>query len=206
MNLKNSLLTLASICFLCFSRPGYSDPAIVGAPAPEFTIKDAQGNQHSLSQYKGKNVVLEWFNPDCPFVKKFYKNGDMAAFQKKVVEAGDVWLTINSSAEGRQGHIAASDASEAQTKFGLASTALLLDPEGTVGRAYGARTTPHLFVVDANGTLAYAGAIDSIPSTSSDDVSRATNYVTEALTALKSGKKVETSSTEPYGCSVKYKG
>ncbi len=206
MKLRKSLLTIASAFLLCCAQLGYADTAVVGAPAPEFTIKDAQGNQHSLSQYKGKNVVLEWFNPDCPFVKKFYKNGDMAAFQKKVVEAGDVWLTINSSAEGRQGHIAASDASEAQTKFGLASTALLLDPEGTVGKAYGARTTPHLFVVDANGTLAYAGAIDSIPSTNSDDVSRATNYVTEALTALRSGKKVETSATEPYGCSVKYKG
>jgi peroxiredoxin len=206
MNLKNSLLTLASICFLCFSKPGYSDTAVVGAPAPEFSIKDAQGNEHSLSQYKGKNIVLEWFNPECPFVNKFYKKGDMAALQKKVIDAGDVWLTINSSAEGRQGHISAAEAAQAQANLGLASTALLLDPEGTVGRAYGARTTPHLFVVDANGTLAYAGAIDSIPSTSSDDVARATNYVTEALTALKSGKKIENPATEPYGCSVKYKG
>jgi peroxiredoxin len=206
MKLKNSLLTITSALFLCFSQLAYADTTVVGAPAPEFTIKDAHGNPHSLSQYKGKNVVLEWFNPDCPFVKKFYRNGDMAAFQKQVVESGDVWLTINSSAEGRQGHISASDAREAQTKLGLASTALLLDPEGAVGKAYGARTTPHLFVVDANGTLAYAGAIDSIPSTNSDDVSRATNYVTEALAALKAGKKVETSATDPYGCAVKYKG
>ncbi len=206
MKLKTSLLTIVSAALLSFCQVGYADPAIVGAPAPEFTVKDAQGNKHSLSQYKGKNVVLEWFNPDCPFVKKFYEKGDMAALQKQVVAAGDIWLTINSSAEGRQGHISESEAKEAQSKLGLASSALLLDPDGVVGKAYGARTTPHLFVIDAAGTLAYAGAIDSIPSTDSDDISRATNYVTQALAALRSGKKVATSSTDPYGCSVKYKG
>lgn len=206
MKIKPSLLALISACILCVSQRSHAEPAIVGSPAPEFTVTDAQGNQHSLSQYKGKNVVLEWFNPECPFVKKFYKNGDMTKFQKQVVEGGDVWLTISSSAEGRQGHISATDAKEIQTKLGLASTALLLDPEGPVGKAYGARTTPHLFVIDAQGTLAYAGAIDSEPSTDADDISKATNYVTEAVTALKSGKKVDTASTEPYGCSVKYKG
>jgi peroxiredoxin len=206
MKLKSILYTFVTACILNSSQMSYAQPAVVGAPAPEFTVTDANGATHSLSQYKGKNVVLEWFNPECPFVKKFYKNGDMPKLQKQVVEGGDVWLTINSSAEGRPGHLNASNAKEVQTALGLSSTALLLDPEGTVGMAYGARTTPHLFVIDAQGTLAYAGAIDSAPSTDPDDIAKATNYVTEAITALKSGKKVTTSSTDPYGCSVKYKG
>jgi peroxiredoxin len=204
MKLKNLILSVSLACVACLSRDVVADPAVVGAAAPAFEAIDTEGVKHSLSNYKGKNVVLEWFNPECPFVKKFYRNGDMAKLQKRVVEGGDIWLTINSSAAGKQGHIDPDQATGMQTKLGVAGTALLLDPQGTVGRAYGARTTPHLFVIDAQGVLAYAGAIDSTPSTDPSDIAASTNYVIKAIQDLKSGSKVQTSSTEPYGCSVKY--
>jgi len=204
MKLKHLTLIVILAGIARLSRDAAAEPAIVGAPAPEFEAVDTEGVKHALSKYKGKNIVLEWFNPECPFVKKFYKNGDMAKLQKKVVEGGDIWLTINSSAAGKQGYIDPAQASGMQTKLGVASTALLLDPQGAVGRSYGARTTPHLFVIDAQGVLAYAGAIDSTPSTAPSDIASSTNYVLKAIQELKSGGKVQTSSTEPYGCSVKY--
>jgi peroxiredoxin len=178
----------------------------VGAPAPEFSITDSSGTTHTLAQYRGKNVVLEWFNPGCPFVKKFYKNGDMARFQKQVLAGGDIWLTINSSAEGRQGYLTPEEAKSTKEELGLTSTALLLDPEGAVGLKYGAKTTPHIFVVDARGVLAYAGAIDDKPSTDPGDIASATNYVLKSIQALKEGRGVEVPTSDPYGCSVKYKG
>jgi peroxiredoxin len=181
-----------------------SDPAKVGASAPDFTLKNAQGAEVSLKSFAGKTVVLEWFNPGCPFVKKFYTNGDMQRFQRESIAKGVAWLTINSSAEGKQGHLTSAEALDVITELGLASTALLLDPNGTVGTLYGARTTPHMFVINPQGTLVYAGAVDSVPSTRSNDIASATNYVLTAIDAINAGKTPEPSDTEPYGCGVKY--
>lgn len=178
--------------------------AQVGGAAPDFRLQDANGKETSLSQFKGKTVVLEWFNPGCPFVKKFYSGGDMQRFQKEVVGKGGVWLTIASSAEGKPGYISLQDAPKAVSSMDLQSTALLLDPKGTTGRAYGARTTPHMYVVNPAGTLVYAGAIDSTPSTDSDDIPGATNYVLNAVDGIAKGKDFDPVSTGPYGCSVKY--
>jgi peroxiredoxin len=177
----------------------------VGAAAPDFSLPDASGAQVSLASFKGKNVVLEWFNPGCPFVKKFYRNGDMQRFQEQVLNNGGVWLTISSSAAGKQGHITPEEAQEVVSQNKIRSSALLLDSNGAVGKTYGARTTPHMFVIDAKGTLVYDGAIDSEPSTDSSDIAGATNYVLSALEALKKGRPVSPASTDPYGCSVKYK-
>lgn len=211
----NALRTLATLCIsvtLCISlvalvgmNEAYSDTASVGKPAPAFSLKNAQGQPVTLSQFAGKVVVLEWFNPNCPFVKKFYANKDMQGFQKAARDKGVVWLTVNSSAEGKQGYIAPEEALSFATSQGLDPAALLLDPEGIIGKAYGARTTPHMYVVDAKGVLAYAGAIDSTSSTRSQDIASSSNYVMQALDAILQGRAPAPASTEPYGCSVKYK-
>jgi peroxiredoxin len=177
---------------------------VVGDVAPEFTAKDSTGKDVSLNTFKGKIVVLEWFNPNCPFVKKFYKNGNMQKFQETLAAKGVVWLTVNSSASGRSGHLSPEEAQETRKELGMKSTALILDEDGKVGKAFGARTTPHMYVVGTDGKVAYAGAIDSEASTSADDIAGATNYVTNAVSALTAGKAVDPASTEPYGCSVKY--
>lgn len=178
--------------------------AVVGAQAPQFTVKDSTGKEISLSSFKGKVVVLEWFNPGCPFVKKFYRNGDMQRFQQDLGAKGVVWLTIDSAAPGKSGHLTAGEAETTRTELGMKSSALLLDESGTIGKSYGARTTPHMFVISTDGKVAYAGAIDSESSTDSDDIAKATNYVVAAVDTLLANKPVEISSTEPYGCSVKY--
>ena len=178
--------------------------AQVGSAAPDFRLPDSQGKETSLSQFKGKTVVLEWFNPGCPFVKKFYSGGDMQRFQKTAREKGAVWLTINSNAEGKPGYISQEKAADVVGSLQLQSTALLLDPKGSVGRSYGARTTPHMYVIDPKGTLVYAGAIDNEPSTDSSDIAQAQNYVLNAVESVASGRPIEPNSTEPYGCSVKY--
>lgn len=203
MNVFRGSLALA-VSILGLVGSAFAD-AMVGSPAPDFTLTDSMGKQHSLKDFKGKVVVLEWFNPECPFVKKHYKPGAMQTSQQKVTAGGAVWLTINSSAEGKQGHLTAEAANKLKEDQKIASTAILFDPEGTVGKSYGAKTTPHMFVVAADGTLAYAGAIDSTASADSDDIPNSTNYVLNAVEALTAGKKVEPSSTSPYGCSVKYK-
>lgn len=176
----------------------------VGASAPDFTAKDSSGKDVSLSAFKGKIVVLEWFNPNCPFVKKFYKNGNMQKFQESLAGKGVVWLTVNSSASGRSGHLSPEEAQETRKELGMKSTAFILDEDGKVGKAFGARTTPHMYIVSADGKIAYAGAIDSEASTSADDIAGATNYVLAATEELLAGKPVAVASTEPYGCSVKY--
>jgi peroxiredoxin len=178
--------------------------AVVGQPAPAFSLPDSKGGTQSLGSFKGKLVVLEWVNPDCPFVQKHYGSGNMQKLQKTYAAKGIAWLTIDSSAPGKQGHLDPS-AAEAFIKEKAASpTALLLDPQGKVGRAYGAKTTPHMFVIDASGRLIYNGAIDDKPSTDPADVATATNYVRAALDEALSGKPVTTATTQPYGCSVKY--
>jgi hypothetical protein len=178
--------------------------AVVGKPAPAFTLKDASGTPRALAEFSGRTVVLEWWNPDCPFVGKHYGSGNMQRLQKEWTGKGVVWLTVNSSGAGHQGHVDGAKAAELMRTRGGSATAVLLDPDGVVGRAYGARTTPHMFVIDAKGTLAYEGAIDDRPSTDQADVAAARSYVGEALAAVTAGRPVPTATTTPYGCGVKY--
>lgn len=180
-----------------------AEPAI-GSPAPALTLTDTRGKQHNLADYKGKHVVLEWVNFGCPFVKKHYESGNMQATQKKAVEKGAIWLSVCSSAQGKQGHMSAADWNEEIADRKLASTAVLIDESGQAGRAYGAKTTPHMYIVDPDGVLIYKGAIDDKPTTKKDSIAGARNYVLAALDESMAGKPVSMASTKPYGCSVKY--
>lgn len=172
--------------------------------APAFTLLDVNGTEHSLAQYAGKIVVLEWTNYDCPFVKKFYSVGAMQALQAKYTEKGVVWLSICSSATGKQGHFTKAQWLARMEKSGVKATAVLLDESGETGKAYGAKNTPHMYVIDKAGKLVYQGAIDDKRSANSGDIEGARNYVKEAIKALLEGKPVEVAKTAPYGCSVKY--
>jgi peroxiredoxin len=178
--------------------------ATVGQPAPAFTLTDSKGQTHALADFKGKTVVLEWTNHECPFVKKHYGAKNMQAQQGSAAGDGVVWLTINSGAPGKQGHVDAAGAEAVMARDGFKSTAYLLDASGDTGRAYGAKTTPHMYIIDGEGVLRYNGAIDSIPSADPADIPAATQYVTQALGELAAGKAVSVVSTQPYGCSVKY--
>jgi peroxiredoxin len=178
--------------------------ALVGSPAPAFTATDDRGATHRLADYKGKFVVLEWHNNGCPYVGKQYGSGNMQRLQKEWTGKGVIWLTVESSAPGSQGYVTA-DASQAYMKQkGGAPTAVLLDPDGKIGHAYGAKTSPHMFIVDPTGRLVYNGAIDDKPTTDLADVATARNYVAEALTEAMAGQPVKTATSTPYGCSVKY--
>lgn len=178
--------------------------AVVGQPAPAFTATDSNGRKVSLADFRGKPVVLEWTNADCPFVQKWYSGGDMQKLQGDARKQGAVWLTINSGAPGKQGHVDGKAANAKMRAQGFQSTAYLLDGDGTIGRAYGARTTPHMFVIAPDGTLAYAGGIDSIPSANPADIAKAEPLARLAITQVAAGKPVETPTSKPYGCSVKY--
>lgn len=178
--------------------------AMVGEPAPEFTLTDERGAARSLGEFKGKFVVLEWFNNGCPFVNKHYGSGNLQAIQADATGRGAVWLTIVSSAPGKQGSLTPEQAPAVIAERGAHPTALLLDPNGAVGRLYGAKTTPHLFLVNPEGRVIYAGAIDDRPSTDPADIPGATNYVRQALDEAMAGKPVSVPSTQSYGCSVKY--
>lgn len=193
---------LSTLLAVGLSGAGFA--ATVGQPAPGFTLTDSNGKTHSLGDFKGKTVVLEWTNHECPFVVKHYGANNMQ--QQQAAATGDnvVWLSINSGAAGKQGHVDGAGANAVMTKNGHKSTAYLLDADGKVGQAYGAKTTPHMYVIDANGVLAYNGAIDSIPSADQADIPKATQYVTQALGEIKAGKPVSVATTKPYGCSVKY--
>jgi peroxiredoxin len=176
----------------------------VGKTAPNFSLPDTNGKTHSLADLKGKYVVLEWYQPDCPFVRKHYRSGNMQALQKEYTAKGVTWLSIDSSAPGEEGNYPASKLNEISAQDSAARTALLLDPSGEVGRLYGAKTTPDMYVIDPSGILVYKGAIDNKRSTDLADVKTATNYVKVALEAVMAGKTVATTATQPYGCSVKY--
>jgi len=178
--------------------------ATVGEVAPNFTLTDVSGKKHSLAEYKGKYVVLEWINFGCPFVVKHYGSGNMPSLQKKYEEQGVVWLAVCSSAPGKQGHYEGTDLMAAIEDNGCMANAYLIDSDGAVGRMYNAKTTPNMYVLDPSGKLIYAGAIDDKPTTSQSDVKGATNYVQEALDAAMAGKPVAVSNTQPYGCGVKY--
>jgi len=173
-------------------------------PAPDFTLTDTQGKSHSLKDFKGKYVVLEWVNFGCPFVKKHYDSGNMQKLQKQYTDKDVVWLSICSSAAGKQGHYSAEEAEKMRTEHKSNQTAYLIDESGEVGKTYGARTTPHMFVIDPQGKLIYQGAIDSIRSTDKADVDKADNYVEMALDAAMAGDSIAKQETQPYGCSVKY--
>ncbi len=202
------LVFLAVIGTLAFATfPARADEkAVIGKPAPEFMLPGSDCRAHALADYKGKVIVLEWTNPGCPFVKKWYGSGEMQKLQKEATAAGVVWLRINSSAPGKQGSQSPSETVATEREQHIASTMTLLDPEGKVGRLYGAKTTPHMFVISSKGLLVYAGAIDSKPSVDPADIPGATNYVTAALADLAAGKPVATPATQAYGCSVKYAG
>jgi peroxiredoxin len=178
--------------------------AKVGDPAPPFTGTDTRGTAHSLAGLRGKWVVLEWHNQGCPYVKKHYDSGNMQKLQREWTAKGVVWLTVISSAAGKQGHVTPADADAYVAARKAAPTAVLLDPLGTIGLAYEAKTTPHMFVIDPQGRLVYAGAIDDAPTTDTADVATAKNYVSAALTEAMAGKAVTTPSTKAYGCGIKY--
>jgi peroxiredoxin len=178
--------------------------ATVGQRAPEFTGKDSQGKSISLADYRGKYVVLEWTNRDCPYTKKQYDSGNMQALQKEWTAKGVIWLTILSSAQGEQGYLDAAQENAQMVRASAHPTAAILDPSGTIGREYGAKTTPHMFIIDPQGRLIYDGAIDDKPTTDLADVKGAKNYVSAALNEAMAGQAVQLATTRPYGCSVKY--
>lgn len=176
----------------------------IGKPAPDFTLPDLSGKKHELSNYKGKYVVLEWVNFGCPFVKKHYGSHNMQNLQKEFSDKGVVWLSICSSALGKQGNESAESAEKGISQFGWAASAYLVDENGKVGKLYNAKTTPEMFVVDPKGTLIYEGAIDDKPTPNPAAIEGSNNYVKAALNESTAGKSVTIPSTKPYGCSVKY--
>ena len=183
--------------------PGQAE-VTVGATAPEFMAVDTNGQEQSLSAYRDRFVVLEWVNHECPFVGKHYGSGNMQKLQGRYTEQGVIWLSICSSAPGNQGHFSPEEANRLTAEKGASPTAVILDEDGEIGRMYGAKTTPHMFVIDPQGRLIYQGAIDSVPGTDRSEIAQAENYVEAALEAALNGNPVEVPSTKSYGCSVKY--
>ena len=202
MKTKSILITLGSLVTATLFA---TDVPPVGSAAPDFSLADAKGQTHSLSQYKGKYVVLEWFNPECPFVKKHYGGGNMQKLQAEYTGKGVVWLSIDSSAPGMEGSLTPDQAQKTMSEWKTKQTALLLDPEGKAGRAYGAKNTPDMIVINPEGKIVYEGAIDSKATPNPADISSSTNYVKVALDESMAGKPVSNATTKPYGCSVKYK-
>jgi peroxiredoxin len=207
----NTFRPLAALCAsailavtLIAAIPTASAPAEAKKKAPEFSLPSAAGKTHALSEFKGKWVVLEWWNHQCPFVVKHYKEGNMQSLKDKMTKGGVVWLTINSSAPGKQGHVSAAKATELMAQMKSKPTAVLLDHDGKVGRSFQAKVTPHMFLINPEGYIEYEGAIDSVRSTNPADIAGATNYLMAAYTEAKAGKPVTTPKTQPYGCSVKY--
>ena len=197
---------LLSIFGLSMLTAGLVFAAIsVGKSAPDFVCKGSDGKEYRLADYKGKFVVLQWYNRDCPFIHKHYDSGNMQKLQDAYGKKGVVWFEIISSAPGTEGYLTAAEAQANRGESGTKSLATLLDPEGVVGRLYGAKTTPHMFIIDPNGDLIYQGAIDDHNSTDADDIPQSKNYVALALDQAMAGKPIATPSTRPYGCSVKYR-
>jgi len=178
--------------------------ARVGEPAPNFTATDSNGKAHTLSSYRGKFVVLEWHNQGCPYTKKHYDSGNMERLQKEWTQKGVVWFTVISSAPGTQGYVTAEQENDYMRRMNAAPTAALLDPTGDLGHLYGAKTTPHMFIINPDGVLIYDGAIDDKSTPDQADIPSSTNYVSLALSEAMSGRPVSTPTSRPYGCSVKY--
>ena len=175
-----------------------------GSAAPAFSLPDANGKTHTLAESKGKYVVLEWFNPECPFVKKHYGSGNMQRLQEEFTGKGVVWMSIDSSAKGKEGNLTAEQATKQIADWKMNHTTLLLDAEGKAGQAYGAKNTPHMFIINPEGNVVYQGAIDSKATPNTADIASSTNYVKVALDEALAGKAISNASTKPYGCSVKY--
>ena len=200
----NTMKTTKLVILMSFMAMASSLAAEPGKPAPEFTAKTVKAENVSLADLKGRTVVLEWVNFDCPFVKKHYGSGNLPKMQESYTSKGVVWITINSSAPGKQGHLEPAKFAERATKEGNKATHLVADPEGLIGKAYGAKVTPHLFVIKPDGTLAYNGAIDSKASTQPSDITEAVPLLANALDAVLAGKEVTNANNQPYGCGVKY--
>ncbi|MBI1214319.1 MAG: redoxin domain-containing protein [Alphaproteobacteria bacterium] len=194
---------LAAALWLWGAAPARADVAI-GQPAPDFTATDSHGQTVHLSDYKGKTVVLEWTSSECPFVHKFYDSGNMQKFQKMATASGAIWLSVDSSAVGNPGYMSGDEADKWMKEHRAAQTRILIDKTGAIGHLYGAKVTPHMFVIDPEGKLAYAGGIDSIPSTDPSDIDKAENYVMEAIVSIAEGQPVPVTQSRPYGCGVKY--
>jgi hypothetical protein len=197
------VLILAATAVLAAPAVASAAP-VLGQAAPAFTAVDADGRTRSLAEFRGRTVVLEWTNEGCPYVQKHYDSGNMQGLQKQATADGVIWLTIISSAPGFQGYLTGPQAKRWKAKAGAASTGVLLDPKGTVGRAYDARTTPHMYIVDKAGKLVYMGGIDDRPFSDPESLKGAKNYVAAALADVKAGRPVAQPATRPYGCSVKY--
>ena len=196
--------TLLAASLVTLAATAQAAPA-VGQAAPDFTLKDANGKTVKLSDFRGKHVVLEWTNPGCPYVRKHYNSGNMPATQQDAMDKGVVWLAINSTERESGDYLASAQLAAWKAERKSKPSAILMDEEGTVGRAYGARTTPHMYIVNPQGQLIYAGGIDSIPSASADDIPKATNYVKVGVAEALAGKPLTASNSRPYGCSIKYK-
>ncbi|MBA3650311.1 MAG: thioredoxin family protein [Chthoniobacterales bacterium] len=201
--MKTKLL-LVALTALTTGALGAAEVPKVGTAAPNFSLPDSKGKTHSLGDFKGKYVVLEWFNPGCPFVQKHYTSDNMQALQQEFTGKDVVWLTIDSSAQGKQGHLSPEEANKQMADWKMKPTALLLDPDGKVGHEYAATNTPHMYIIDPGGNLIYSGAIDSKPTADPKDVKDATNYVKGALEEAMAGKPVSTPTSRAYGCSIKY--
>lgn len=196
------LVTLITI--VGFTAIAQAEGPEVGKVAPDFEVMDSKGLKIKLSDLRGKNVMLEWTNHGCPYVKKHYNSGNMQKIQKQLTDEGVVWLSIISSAPGKQGYVSADQANDLTTARGVYASHVLLDPKGLVGKAYNAKTTPEMFLIDREGKIQYMGAIDDRPSARMKSLEGATNYALNAWNALKSGTEIAVKKTKPYGCSVKY--
>ncbi len=204
---KTFVLTIAVIMAMIAVPVMANSPPplpIIGNLAPAIVAKDTNGKDFDVSAYKGKIVVLEWTNNGCPFVKKHYGSKNMQTIQKDLTSKGVVWVSVISSAPGKEGHVDADGAHKIAADAGAVPTHIILDPDGKIGQAYGAKTTPHMFVIAADGTVAYMGAIDDNASADPATVTGAKNYVRAAVDSLMAGTPIETAQTQPYGCSVKY--
>lgn len=202
--MKTKLL-LTAITTLAAGALYAADVPPVGSTAPDFSAPDANGKTQSLAEYKGKYVVLEWFNPECPFVKKHYGGGNMQKLQDEFTGKGVVWLTIDSNAPGTEGSITAEQAKKIMDSWKTKQTALVLDPESKIAKLYGAKNTPNMVIINPEGKIVYEGAIDSKATPNPADIPSSTNYVKSALDESLAGKPVSNAQTKPYGCSVKYK-
>ncbi len=197
------LFGLAALALVAFGPAPVAAAPVIGEAAPAFSGTYTAGETHSLADFRGSTVVLEWTNHECPYTMKHYETGAMQALQQEATDDGVVWLSIISSAPGTQGYVEATEADQLTESRGAHPSAVILDPQGTIGRAYDARTTPHMYIIDPGGTLVYMGAIDDDPSARGNPA-EANNHVSAALQEMADGKPVSVASTRPYGCSVKY--
>lgn len=202
--MKTFFSALALVAALFVAAPAAHAAVESGKPAPDFKFTDIAGKEHSIAGFKGKTVVLEWTNPGCPFVKKFYEADAMQKLQGDATANGVVWITINSSAKGKEGALSKEEAAKYVSDHVVKSTTYVVDESGEFGKLYGAKTTPHMFVINKDGVVVYQGAIDSIKSADAADIAKADNYVTAAIEAANKGEMPRVTSAAPYGCNVKY--